>query len=416
MNPTITRTQFLRSMSIAAGMSQAKTSAMATGSTFRPWEPGAMDIHHISTGRGNSTLFIFPDGTTMMVDAGALDYDSPYFITPKPDGSRRPAEWAGRYAKRHLRAANRDELDYFVLTHFHGDHMGSVRPEHPMSKSGAYRVGGVADVADMIPIRRFIDRGYPDYDYPAKLTDASTQNYINVVRVHQKKGVPVERIQTGSASQIRLLSNPEKFPSFAVRNLAANGEVWTGTGEATRQHFPNLKTLSKEDYPDENMCSLALRISYGRFNYYTGGDLTCGNNDGAPPWRDIESPVARVAGPVDVAILNHHGYVDAVGPEFVRSLRPQAFILLAWDSAHPSITALQKMLSKRLHPGDRSIFSTAMKPENKIANRRLTQLKSENGHIAVRVSAGGSEFRILILDNSDESDRVIAEFGPWACG
>ena len=31
---------------------------------MKPWTPGTLDIHHINTGRGDSTLFIFPDGTT----------------------------------------------------------------------------------------------------------------------------------------------------------------------------------------------------------------------------------------------------------------------------------------------------------------------------------------------------------------
>jgi hypothetical protein len=415
MTHTITRKKFLQAMSAVACLRPQLMRASKAGSTFQPWRPGTMDIHHISTGRGNSSLFIFPDGTSMMVDAGATTSPLKYTIEPKPDGSRRPGEWVGRYAKRHLQAANRDAIDYFVLTHFHGDHMGEMSPEQPLSQKGKYRLTGVSDVSEIVPIRRFIDRDHPDYSYPVKQSSPSALNYIEFIRAQQKSGAIAERIQVGSGRQIGLLSQPEKFPSFIVRNLAANGEVWTGSGESTRRHFPDLKTLSEKDYPTENMCCLALRVSYGKFDYYTGGDLPGGNHDGAPPWRDIESPVARVAGPVEVAILNHHGYVDAVGAEFVRSLRPRAFILLAWDSAHPAISTLQRMLNKSLYPGDRDIFATAMKPENKIVNRRLAELKSDNGHIVLRVAPDGTEFRIVILENASESDQVIAEFGPWPC-
>ena len=34
-----------------------------------PWSPGMLDIHKISTGRGNSPLLVLPDGTTVLVDA-----------------------------------------------------------------------------------------------------------------------------------------------------------------------------------------------------------------------------------------------------------------------------------------------------------------------------------------------------------
>ena len=34
------------------------------------WHLGEMDIHLIHTGQGESTFFIFPDGTTMLLDCG----------------------------------------------------------------------------------------------------------------------------------------------------------------------------------------------------------------------------------------------------------------------------------------------------------------------------------------------------------
>jgi len=48
---------------IAAGAQQA-------GQSLPPWTPGTLDIHQINTGRGNSALLIFPDGTSLLLDAG----------------------------------------------------------------------------------------------------------------------------------------------------------------------------------------------------------------------------------------------------------------------------------------------------------------------------------------------------------
>jgi metallo-beta-lactamase superfamily protein len=414
----MTRQAFLRSLGVASILKSVwvrQAQGEPTSRTLEPWTPGTLDIHHISTGRGNSTLFVCPDGTSLMVDAGASTRPLKYTISPKPNGSLRPGQWIGRYAQRQLKAAGRNELDYFVSTHFHSDHIGDVAPDLPLSKEGGYRLTGVADVAEILPIRRFIDRDYPRYDYPQPLNDPAALNYIRFVRAQEQKGSSIERIQVGSARQIKLLREPTKFPSFSIRNLAANGEVWTGVEDNTRHCFPDLATLSKDNLPGENMCCLAIRLSYGKFDYYTGGDLSFSTNYGDDPWRDIETPVAHAAGPVDVAVLNHHGYIDAVGPEFVRSLRPSAFVLLAWDSAHPSISALDRILSKRLYPGERSVFATSLMPENKIVNARLSELKSDEGHVVVRVAPGGKEFRVLIVDNCDESGRIKADFGAIAC-
>jgi hypothetical protein len=54
-----------------------------------------------------------------------------------------------------------------------------------------------------------------------------------------------------------------------------------------------------------------------------------------------------------------------------------------------------------------------VKEENRIANKKTDDLRSRNGHVVVRVDPGGSTFRVHILSNEDESDRVIASFGPY---
>lgn len=393
----------------------ASNQAFPAGQRFEPWQPGLLDIHHISTGRGNSTLAICPDGTSFMVDAGASTRPLKFTTSPKPDGSRRPGEWIARYALRHLQATGHQSLDYFLLTHLHGDHMGELNASTPQSKRGNYRLTGVTDVAELLPIRHFLDRAWPDYDYPQPVKDLPAANYILFLREQAKRGIAIERFRAGDASQIVLRHNPLEYRNFTVRNIAANGEVWTGVGTETKRYFPEIHSLQPENYPSENMCSAAIRMSYGKFDYYTGGDLTCGTNEGADLWRDIETPVAWASGPVDVAVLNHHGYVDAVGANFVRALRPRAFIIPVWDSAHPGIAVLHRLLSRRLYSGDRDIYATNMVPENKIVNAGLSQLKSDEGHIVIRVVPGGSSFQVVILENIDESDRVKAVFGPYVC-
>ena len=40
------------------------------GQALPPWTAGYLDIHQINTGNGNSTLFILPNGSCLMRDAG----------------------------------------------------------------------------------------------------------------------------------------------------------------------------------------------------------------------------------------------------------------------------------------------------------------------------------------------------------
>ena len=104
-----------------------------------------LDIHQIVTGRGNAAFSIFPDGTTLLVDAG--DAGDTEFAPQRPDASRTPAQWIGRYLRRMLQGTDA-RLDYAVVTHFHPDHMGRISGTEPVSALGDYRVRGPTELAD----------------------------------------------------------------------------------------------------------------------------------------------------------------------------------------------------------------------------------------------------------------------------
>ena len=40
------------------------------GDVLPAWAPGTLDIHQIVTGRDNAAFVMFPDGTTLLLDAG----------------------------------------------------------------------------------------------------------------------------------------------------------------------------------------------------------------------------------------------------------------------------------------------------------------------------------------------------------
>lgn len=370
------------------------------------WTPGCLDIHHIATGRGSATLVIMPDGTSMLIDAGATNNALDVSAAPKPDGTRRPGEWVARYAQRHLRATGRQQLDYLLVSHLHPDHLGDVNDASPLSAQGAYRLSGVTDVAELLPVGLLVDRGYPSYDYPVKPAGRYAENYSAFVQSRVQRGLGVAAIRAGSASQLAMRVGST---SFSIRTVAANGEVWTGSGEQARPLFPPLSSLARADYPDENVCSIALKISLGKFSYFTGGDLTSYTQDGELPWRDVLGAAAKVAGPVSVATADHHGMFDGLSGDVVRALRPQAWVIPTWHISHPDMLQLERMLSQRLYPGPREVYATSLMAANHLANNRLTrQLRSRDGHVVVRVAPDGTSYTIYVTDNSDEKDRLTS--------
>ena len=132
------------------------------GRPIESWQPGMLEIHQISTGRGNAGLYIFPDGTTLLVDAGELPGPSPKHTPARPDDTRRAGEWVVRYVRHALQHDRRPALDYVLLTHFHQDHMGEVAKDMPVSPHG-YTLTGVTRVVEDLKVGKLLDRGWPDY-------------------------------------------------------------------------------------------------------------------------------------------------------------------------------------------------------------------------------------------------------------
>jgi beta-lactamase superfamily II metal-dependent hydrolase len=337
------------------------------------WTRGTLDIHQIATGRGNAALVVFPDATTMIVDAG-------------PGGDA-----IASYVEKMAPAPPR--IDYAVLTHFHADH-----------------VGGLADVAARLPIDTIVDRGYRYLPPPDD--DPTFRSYRAFATAAARKGTRVEAIRVGRTDQIVLRREPAAFRSVEIRNVAANGEVWTGNGNDTTAIFPPLDSISALDRPSENMCSIGLRIRYGRFDFFTGGDMPGVPDAGAPGWQSVETAVARALGPTDAHVVNHHGSIDPESEVFLATLRSPVMIVPAWSATHPSQDVLKRMMASRLYPGPHDIFVTLLRDSTRESiGARAAAVKADHGHIVVRVAPGGDSYRVLVIDES--SGALLSTHGPY---
>jgi hypothetical protein len=398
-----------------ATASESPRPTVLSGNQLPAWVPGILEIHHIDTGRGNASLVLGPDGTSMLIDAGEAHSDERLMAPALPNGSRRSGEWIARYVRRQLDRTAQPALDLMLLTHLHGDHVGEVVAASPQSSRGNYRLTGAADVADAIQVREIIDRGWPDYSYPAPPRDPSALNFIALTKAMAQRGTEIQKAKAGSIAQLALRHDASRFPAFKARVLGVNGEVWTGSGEEAAPMFPPLSGLATAALPSENMCCISLVLQYGAFRYYSGGDLTSDTSYGVYPWHDIETPVANAAGPVSVAMANHHGYFDACGPSFVRALRPPIWIIPAWHASHPAMNVLANLFSTDLYSGNRSVFAVGMTAESLVTNDRFAKnLSSSAGHVVVRVAPPGNEFMVFVVNAQNEQGIVEKTLGPFA--
>lgn len=399
---------------LCLGIDFSVSAQVTVGDIIDGWKEGYLDIHHINTGKGEAAFFMLPDGTTLLVDAGATARPKPRVTDPKPDGSRTPGDWISRYILHFLQNRPEKKLNYVLLTHFHDDHIGGIYPGLKTSKDGNFILTGVTEVATVISFDKIIDRSWPDYNYPQPLKADYIDNYTRFVKWNVANiGAQAEQFRVGANDQFSLLYNPKKYPKFEIRNIAANGRVWTGVGTTERNHFPAIEDLDPADYPGENAVSIAFRLSYGKFDYFNGSDITTG----APgSWQDIETPVGLVTGPVEVCLANHHAHFDAMGIPFLQAVRPRVHIIQSWAPSHPAASVLARMMSKWTYPGPRDVFMTNLMEETHVVvGTRIDDMKSTQGHIVIRVNPDGESFMIYILDDSEESFKIKSIHGPYHC-
>jgi len=148
---------------------------------------------------------VLPDGTTLLVDIGGAGDGIPE-TEPHLAGAPNPGATIGRYVRRHI---DKTKIDYALITHFHSDHMG-----------------GIAAAYAEIPFAKLLDRGWPDYNYPAPQVEALAAYRAFI----KSSGVAVERFLPGRAGQIALLDHPAKYPEFEIRNIIAERRIMDRRG------------------------------------------------------------------------------------------------------------------------------------------------------------------------------------------
>jgi hypothetical protein len=97
----------------------------------------------------------------------------------------------------------------------------------------------------------------------------------------------------------------------------------------------------------------------------------------------------------------------------IATLSPRVWTLSVWDSGHPTSAVWQRLNSTRLYPGPREVFATDLHPGVRAVISGIDKMASDHGHIVIRVSPGGGEFRVIIVDDTNESHNVLKVFGPY---
>lgn len=239
--------------------------------------PKTLDIYFIDVEGGAATLIVTPSGESLLIDSGF-------------PGERD----AGRIAHVAIAVAGLKQIDHYITTHWHQDH-----------------VGGIPRLSQLIPVQHYYDHGLPVM-LPPDIKPETIDAYKQTVR---GKSVALK-----PGDYIKLQPSSKSSAPLKILVLAANGIV---LGE--QPGAPQIKACGPnfEAQPEDktdNANSIGILLSFGRFKFFDGGDLT---------WN-VENRLAcpkNLAGAVDVYQSDHHGVDNSNNPALVNALKPRVAII-----------------------------------------------------------------------------------------
>ena len=365
------------------------------------WREGELVIHFIQTGCGEQSFFIMPDGTTMLLDCGD-QYRPQYLmhVPRRPTAERLGGEWVSRYVQRLIPERT---IDYFVLTHWHGDHCGKPGMRSELAADGR-RVCGITRFAEDFGIRNYFDHQYPRSGVYALSPDFDSLEMMRewIPFMAEKRGMKPHAFEVGARDQIRMLRGGHgKYP-FSIRNLHANCVYWDGK-DGTVDYAPEYigSHPASKGAIAENALSLGIRVDYGSFSAYFGGDID------SPEYEDR---LAQVIGEVQACKMNHHGCHTSMGSELCRRLKARLYFSSVWSPNQVAERGLVNMSSRELYQGERFIcpgYFPEVKRQAYAGRKFIDDFPPVQGHIVIRVDPGGKSWGFSILTTEDESMRVL---------
>ena len=346
----------------------------------RPWlqqQPppasgGELTVRILDVGpvNGDSILIFSPAGKTVLIDAG--------------DTTK------GKAVVEALKRHNVQQIDYFIATHPHPDH-----------------IGGAAEVFKAVKVLNVIDNGQgpsipPELAPPPK-TPVSAK----------KPAAPAPKPKTAKQT-----ASITKFYDDYKAGLSASGAKHELANPGTKNDLgggalltilaPSAPFFTKEQLKgggnEPNANSIVARLDYGSFSMLFAGDAE-DQTEHRLLTKDLnlEAPVLKVS---------HHGSKYASSADFLNRVKPEMAIIScgAWNRyGHPAQSVLDRL--RAVNPAMK-LYRTDLHGEITLSTR------GKQGDVAVKTAKEDATEELWVgrMAQKDDSSRsgfiAYGDFGP----
>ncbi|MBA2527174.1 MAG: MBL fold metallo-hydrolase [Pyrinomonadaceae bacterium] len=325
-----------------------------------------LQVHVLDVGpvNGDSILIISPAGKTVLVDAG--------------DGGK------GKVVLDALKRHNVQQLDYFIASHPHPDHMGAADEVMKVTRVLNVIDNGLAPpgwqpTAAPTPLAKVLSDKKPVARKPDKKPSIARfyEEYKEALSqggVHYEKAEPGKKFDLGGGAFLTILAPTQPF--FTKEQMKAGGN-------------------------EPNANSVVARLDYGDFSMLFPGD--------AEQQTEHRMLTKDLNLQTDILKVSHHGSKYATAADFLERVKPAVAIVSCgeWNRyGHPAQVVLD-----RLKAAGVKLYRTDLQGEITITTRG-----KENDYRIATAKDAKSDLWEGRLAQKDDSTRVgliaYGDFGP----
>jgi beta-lactamase superfamily II metal-dependent hydrolase len=327
---------------------------------------GTLKIVSIDVEGGGGTLFVTPEGKSLLIDSG---WPGGAGLLPSPDGAQNSADRIAAAAKK----LGLSKIDYLITTHYHMDH-----------------VGGIVELVKRIPVDTFIDHGpnaehlMPGEKVPTDLSggapDQLYPKYLEVIKGHKHiVAKPGQVIDIGSMTDTIVSSDGVVLSKPLAGAGAPNPVCDTAESKASR-----------DVGGEENRRSVASLLRFGKVSIAMFGDLSWDKE------RELSCPAGKL-GHVSLLIATQHGSSISSNPASIADMHADLVLMgsggkkggdegpIKTMKASPGLMGFWQTHESFAHPewsGDKNMIANLNPPAGAVAAhaKQMFTAPPDQGH------------------------------------
>lgn len=307
--------------------------------------PQPLRIVSIDAEGGAASLFVTPEGYSLLIDTG-WPSDQP----PSRHGDQFSNPSTADLIASTAAEMGIDRIDYLLITHYHLDH-----------------VGGVHDLLARMPVGAVIDHGpnretWSDYATPGDLAAGLFARYeAAIAGLPRTTATPGGVLTIGSLTLTFVTSDAEAV-SAPLPVRAAGLPTWSCAAPPSQDRIGD----------EENQRSVGFVASFGGARILNLADLTWNVE------RRLACPTNKL-GHVDLLMVSHHGSAQSTTPPLLEAVAPRVAIMANGSHKGGDAAVLRSLAAAPSAPVVWQQHAALRTPEADVDEARIANLDVHSG-------------------------------------